>query len=671
MDSEEKIKRFKEFFESVYHSDLVENVRLDKMYLIVDFNQLSRFDLDLSEEILEKPNKNLKLAESAIDDMNLPKEVDNFRIRFKNLPKSQKCLLKNIRSKHIGKLIFVDGVVKQKSDVRPKAKIAKFECPVCGNLISIPQDKKKFRKPNKCACGYKGKFKQKETELIDYQGIVVEEPPEELDGSEQPQRFNTVVKEDLVSPFFVKRSNPGNKVRITGVVKEIPVQAKRGGQSTKYDLVLEANYIQPMEEDYGDVEITSEDEEDIIKISKRKKYYEELIRSVAPGIYGHDRIKEAILLQFVGGVNKTGADGVKRRGDIHILLVGDPGAGKSQLLKRAEVIAPKARYVSGKGASGAGLTAAVVRDEFLGGWSLEAGALVLANGGICMIDELDKMTTEDRSAMHEALEQQSVTISKANIQATMQARTTVMAAANPKLGRFNPYEPLVSQIDLPPPLISRFDLIFPIRDVPDEEKDEKLAGFVLNLHKKDEEIKPPIETDILRKYIAYARRRVFPKLTEGSMEEIRNYYVTTRNAISEQEDQTISITTRQLEALIRLSEASAKLRLSNEVTREDAKKAIDLLEFCLKNVGMDPDTGSIDVDLISTGVTKSERNSIVTIKKIISDLESEKDMDVPVDDIVEIAEEKGIKREIVDETLEKLKRSGEIFEPKKGIIQKI
>ena len=671
MDAEEKINRFKEFFESVYHGDIIENVRVDKLYLIVDFSQLSRFDLELSETFLEEPRDNFSLAESAIMDMNLPKDIDKFRVRFKDLPKSQKCLLKNIRSKHIGKLIFVDGVVKQKSDVRPKAKFAKFECPVCGNLISIPQNEKKFRKPNKCACGYKGKFKQTETELIDYQGIVIEEPPEELDGSEQPQRFNTVVKEDLVSPFFVKRSNPGNKVRITGIVKEVPVVAKGGGQSTKYELVLESNYIQPMEENYGDVEISSEDEEEIIKISKRKKYYEDLIESVAPGIFGHDRIKEAILLQFVGGVNKRGADGVKRRGDIHTLLVGDPGAGKSQLLKRAEVIAPKARYVSGKGASGAGLTAAVVKDEFLGGWSLEAGALVLANGGICMIDELDKMSTEDRSAMHEALEQQSVTISKANIQATMQAQTTVMAAANPKLGRFNPYEPLVSQIDLPPPLISRFDLIFPIRDIPDQEKDEKLAGFVLKLHKKDEQIEPPIKTETLRKYIAYARRRVFPKLTEGSTEEIRNYYVSTRNSISEQESQTISITTRQLEALIRLSEASAKLRLSNEVTRDDAKRAIDLLEFCLKNVGMDPDTGSIDVDLISTGVTKSQRNSIVAIKKIISDLESERDMDVLIDDIIEVAEEKGINRDIVDETLEKLKRSGEIFEPKKGVIQKI
>ena len=200
-------------------------------------------------------------------------------------------------------------------------------------------------------------------------------------------------------------------------------------------------------------------------------------------------------------------DGVSTRGDIHILLIGDPGSGKSQLLKRATIVAPKSRYVSGKGVTGAGLTASVVRDEFLHGWSLEAGALVLANRGVVMIDEMDKMNKDDRDAMHEALEQQTVSISKANIQATLRCETTVLAAANPKFGRFDPYGIIADQIDLPPTLINRFDLIFPIKDMPDKDKDERMAKFILTLHQtgKATESKQmdQIPTDLLRKYLVY------------------------------------------------------------------------------------------------------------------------------------------------------------------------
>ena len=276
--------------------------------------------------------------------------------------------------------------------------------------------------------------------------------------------------------------------------------------------MIDTNYVEAVQEDFTDLAINDEEIQQIKELSKDPKVFDKLAASIAPTIYGHDKIKEALLMQMLGGVQKKRSDGIVTRGDVHILLIGDPGAGKSQMLKRVTRIAPKARFVAGKGASGAGLTASVVKDEFLKGWALEAGALVLANNGIACIDELDKMSKEDTSAMHEALEQQTVTISKANIQATLKSATTVLAAANPKFGRFDPYEIISKQIDLPSTLINRFDLIFPIKDMPSEEGDSQLAQFILELHQdvnKKTEF-DTIDTDLMKKYISYARQTCRP-----------------------------------------------------------------------------------------------------------------------------------------------------------------
>jgi len=356
---------------------------------------------------------------------------------------------------------------------------------------------------------------------------------------------------------------------------------------------------------------------------------------------------------------------------MHILLIGDPGAGKSQLLKRANVVAPKARYVSGKGASGAGLTAAVVKDEFLGGWSLEAGALVLASDGICCIDELDKMTPEDRSAMHEALEQQTISISKANIQATLTCRTTVLAAANPKFGRFDPYQPIVTQIDLPPPLISRFDLIFPVRDVPNEETDDKLAMHILQLHQNPHQEEPEVSTDLLRKYISYAKQ-FNPVLTDGAIDEIKRYYVDIRNRNNgEDGHKSVPITARQLEALVRMSEAFARLKLTETVSRKEAKEAVELLHTCLLQVGVDPETGRIDTDIINTGISTSQRGKIMYVKEVITQLTEKFKDAIPMEEIIKACAEQDIDQETTETTIQKLKRAGDIFEPKPGKIQKL
>ena len=671
MEALEQINKFHEFLESNYYSSILSSMRKDEKFLVIEFTELAKFDTELANDLLEGPEEVIKAAELAVEEFDI-ENIKGFKVRFKNLPESQKITISNIRSKQLGKLMWTEGVIKQKSDVRPQVTAAKFECPSCGNLINILQLNGTFKEPSKCGCGRKGKFNLLSKELIDAQGIVLEESPESLDGGEQPRRMNVLLKGDLVSPISEKKTSPGAKVSVVGMVTEVPIISKTGAKSTRFDMMIECNYIEPSEETFYETEISKKEEKQILEISKDPRLYDKFIASMAPSIYGHDRVKEALLLQLMGGVRKVRSDKVVSRGDIHVLLVGDPGSGKSAMLKRVNTIAPKGRYVSGKGVSGAGITASVVRDEFLKGWSLEAGALVLASNGICMIDEMDKMSPDDRAAMHEALEQQTVSISKANIQATLLARTTVLAAANPKFGRFDPYGIIAEQIDLPPTLINRFDLIFPIKDLPDENRDEKMASHILNLHQSPDIDEPEISTDLLRRYISYARQHITPVLTDGALKEIKDYYLKMRATVSgEGGIQAIPISPRQLEALVRLSEASAKVNLSDKVTKKDARRAIDLIEYCLIQVGLDRETGKIDIDRIATGVTASQRSHIVIIKDIINELENKIGKTIPIDDIVDEAKSRDIEEDKVEEAIEKLKRSGDLFEPRRNFVQRL
>jgi replicative DNA helicase Mcm len=676
MEVTEQIKRFHEFLEDFYKTQILESVRKGQKFFVVDFDEIVKFDVTLGELILDDPEETIKAFEIAVEQFDLPSElkdqIRNFKIRIKNLPDTQNIMIRNIRTEHIGKFLYVEGVVRQKSDVRPQVTTARFECPSCGNVLSVIQLDSKFKEPNRCACGRKGVFRLLSKELVDAQGIVLEESSEDLEGGEQPKRINIFLKNDLVSPITDKKTNPGTKILVNGIVKEVPITLQGGMQSTRFDLMIDAIFVEPVLDDYSDIQITPEEEQEIREIGADPRLYERLVNSIAPSIFGHQKIKEALVFQLVGGERKTRDDSSVTRGDVHVLLVGDPGSGKSQLLKRISKVAPKGRFISGKGASGAGLTAAVVKDEFLKGWSLEAGALVLANRGLCCIDELDKMSTEDRSAMHEALEGQTVTISKANIQATLRAETTVLAAANPKFGRFDPYETIPKQIDLPPTLINRFDLIFAIRDMPNLEKDNEMVSFILNLHQNPKTEEGEIASPLLRKYLAYARLRIHPKLTEGAVEEIKEYYLKMRLSGSVGgEIKTIPISARQLEALVRLSEASAKTRLGEKVTRKDARRAIDLVDYCLKQFGLDTETGLVDIDRISTGISSSERTKIISIREIISELESTLGKNIPIEDILREAAAKGMQEDKVEEAIEKLKRSGDIFEPRRGFISKI
>ncbi|MEK6835155.1 MAG: ATP-binding protein [Nanoarchaeota archaeon] len=1130
-DATEQIERFKEFFSYNYEDSLHHLASRGINVLKVDFAQLAKFDPEIADQLLEEPEDIIRAAELAIDNFDL--QLKNFRVRFYNLPRDQFVFIRDIRSTHLNKFMTIEGIVRQSSDVRPQVTSAKFECPSCGNTITILQLDSRFKEPSRCSCGRRGRFRLVSKDLVDAQRLVLEEIPESLQGGEQPKRLSVFLKEDLVEPKMEKKTTPGSKVIVYGIVKEVPIFLRTGAQSIRYDLMVEANNIEAIEKSFGEYELDDLDEKEIKKLSQDPKIFEKLTKSIAPSIYGHEKIKEALVLQLMGGVRKFKEDGTTTRGDIHILLVGDPGSGKSQMLTFISKAAPKSRLVSGKGASldynepllirknnfldlvkigefvdkncngldevfvnldsedikalslnlktkkiewrtiksvyrhknkdkllnftletgrqvrvtkdhsifvlengntihknaadlkrgdcvlipskmpseeknaidpdfarlvgyyiaeghlinkdgsykieftlnnnedfilkdikflsnkflnqeaksykhgengirvtvygkdayyrfvdvlgkvahkrakdkripllilnsnhdarsefikgyilgdsgvtkskglmsdllylylqdriiascsmrldknekknlingreikkegliydlkspnpkkiyknryknppfeslskllcdtflktiissdysranenrlgnnnfltrlnfisneifatggelrtkfgdsileylgensdyftkirqgreclvalsekgkllfdelirfrtlmqgdlgftrikkieevessseyvydisipenenfvagfggiichntGAGLTATVVKDEFLRGWALEAGALVLANGGIAVIDELDKMNPEDRDALHEALEQQRISISKANIQATLRAETTVLAAANPKLGRFDPYAPIASQIDLPPTLINRFDLIFPIRDLPNKELDEKIASHVLNLQQNPDDIKTEISGELLKKYLSYTKQKVFPHLTNEAIEEIKSFYVGLRNSGQKGEDEIrpIPISARQLEALVRLAEASARTKLSDKVTREDAKRGIELLKYCLMQVGYDYETGQIDIDRITTGVPASQRSKIVAVREIIKKLENKVGKMIPIADIIIEASAQNVNESQVEEIIEQLKREAEVFEPKRGFVSRL
>ncbi len=666
MKREELIIEAKNFFD-FHKKELGASMRKADNVIFLDFLKLTEFSNILSDEILSNPEETLRLVEQAIEESGL---VSNVRVRLFNLSKSEELKIRNIRSRNLDEMIVIEGLIRQASDVRPQVVNAKFECPSCGTVIAVLQMEKKFREPSRCSCGRRGGFKLISKEMVDTQRLVIEESPDSLTGGEQPKRINVFVKEDLVEPKMEEKTTPGSRVKVIGILKEVPVPLQTGGLSTRFELAVEANNLIPLEETFEELDINDEDERQILELAEDPEIFNKLAKSICPSVWGYEEIKKSLVLQLFSGVQKKRANGVKDRGDMHILLIGDPGVAKSVMLGFMANISPKGRYVVGKSASGAGLTATVVRDEYLKGWSLEAGAMVLANKGLVCIDELEKMDPQDRSAMHEAMEQQTVTISKANVQASLRAETSVLAAANPKFGRFDPYQTVAQQIDLPPTLINRFDIIFTMRDIPDKEKDERIALHVLHEHQKEGE-GMLIPRELFRKYVAYAKQRVKPVLSDEAVAELRKFYVDLRNrpVSSEAAVRPIPISARQLGALIRMSEASAKMRLSKTVTTLDTDRAIEIMKYYLMQVGYDYETKSFDIDKISTGISTSKRSKIFGVRETLNELEGRLGKLIPIEELEKELEGKMTKDEI-EEALTKLQSSGDVFRPRRGYIQR-
>ncbi len=588
--------------------------------LVVDFDDLIAFDPDLARSVLDKPDEYLEYldrsawAQLKIEDPEYAEMIKRIRIRFRKLP--ERNSLRKIGSENIARLLLIDGIIVRSTSVKPLLIKAAFQCRKCNAMSYVEQAGTLMRGPGVCAhCRSKiFEFMEKQSTFMNSQEIRIQERPEDLPPGQLPRAMDIKLSEDLVDI-----ARPGDRVSITGIARALQEYAGRKARLRTFELLLDANYVDVVGKEVEVVDITPEDERQIRELAKDPFIHRKLIASLAPSIYGYGDLKESVLYLLFGGVQKRLTDGVTIRGEINVLLVGDPGTAKSQLLQYVARIAPRGLYTSGRGTTAAGLTAAVVREKS-GGMVLEAGALVLADKGIACIDEMDKMRPEDRVAIHEALEQHTVSVAKGGIVATLNARAAVLAAANPSLGRYDPYRNITDNINLPVTLLSRFDLLFIMKDTPDPDADKRMSDHILALHRlKSPPEEPPMTPELLRKYIAYAKR-VEPILTEEAVNEIRQYYLKMRS-LSASTESPVAITPRQLEALVRLAEARARSFLRDKVEPEDSHAIIRLMTLSLQDVGIDTATGKVDIDVIMTGKPKSLRDKMQVILSTFVDLE--------------------------------------------------
>jgi replicative DNA helicase Mcm len=618
-----------------------------------DMNHLLELNYELFESIIGNPSHFIPEIEAIINNL----LTTNKKLRLVNMPKEQNIQIRNIRSKFLNRLIVIDGIIRQASDVRPFLVRSRHECTSCGMLVTVDEKNTKKRKL-RCTCG-QGTFITNSEDYTDHQKIVLEESPDAIESSgSQPKRVSVILEDGLVDPRFDKRTIPGNRVQIIGILKQIDTN-NNFQHKNKRDIYIEANNIISTERDSDEIIIEDADIEEFKKLAKHKGILEKFAESLAPSVFGHEQIKRAITLQLFGGVRKKKSDNTFTRGDIHILLCGEPGIAKSVLLKNAVHLIPKARFVSGKAASGAGLIGAAVKDELAGHWLIEAGSMVLANNSLMAMDEMEKMNEADRSMMHEALEQQSVSFSKAGVQATLSTKTSLLAAANPKYGRFRG-DMILEDINLPPSLLSRFDCIFVMRDTISKQKDELIAEKILEEHCREEDLSV-IPQEIFRKYLSYAKK-INPKISIEVMNMLKDFYVQIRDMGKEKN--VIQMGARQLEAMIRLSQAHARVRLSEVVEKEDAEVAIELLTDSLKQLGYRKEDNLFEVDILQK-IPKSKKQKVELILELLKKNKNLGNTKVHYKDVEKLTEGM-INTEEVWMLLKTLVNAGDLYEPKLG-----
>ena len=677
--------------------------------LSIPFHELQAFDPDFAEDILQFPRQILNTGKDTLREICRERGEDlDVILRVGELPRDSRRAIREIGSSDIEKLRSSDVQVIKISEIKPRMHIAAFQCEACGVTQEIIQNnERELIEPIRClptdqgGCGENAgrggatRFNLvfNVSRLINNQWIEIQELPESVESGAQPGRAKVLLEGDLVNKHL-----PGQRI-VANMIPVVYSEVIKNKKTPMFDIIYHLISSEHESVPFTEIKITDEEQEEILAISQREDLLRLMQNSIAPSIFSTgvmNFVKRSLALQLFGGVSRKNSDGTRTRGDIHILIMGDPGVAKSQLLTYVSELSPRGKFASGGGVSGAGLTAAAVRDTFADGrFSLEAGVLPLSDRGLAAIDEFDKISDDDRKVMHPAMEQQRIDISKGGITASLPSRCAIIAAANPKDGRFSNRAANTSVIrsfketGLEAPLASRFDIIWMMRDEVKAENDEMIAKHILRSRTRgvpealiDEFVAmDPVEEDkeqiikegvdgtehlsqsFLRKYIAFAKRNYHPNIDQDVMALILEYYVQERQSYGREdsdeggESNVVPITARALEALIRLTEAHARMFLREDATAEDAKVALAVFKHWREESGIEDESEF-------SGTSVKQRNISVIVKNLIRDICTENGNVATISAIYNRALAKKIDESTVDRIIQQMRTSGILFQPK-------
>lgn len=627
---------------------------LDMKELKEDSHQMHEYFKDNPEKIKGMILENLKIF-----------KLNHSYFKIKNF--SYMHPISILRVEHINKLVKVMGMITKTTKVIAMVKEKKFECRECGTVITCHNG----ASPTICSCGQRNKFKILKTISVDIQEVELEELQEDL-GDKQPQKIRVRFKEGLCDKDISGSLQPGNKIEVIGSVEAIQIFKTKNKNDTEelFEYRVDAYDLNQLEEKFSDIVITQEDEMQIKEIAAGNPL-NKLAESLSPSIYGHQEVKKAVILQMVGGTSEIGVDGQATRGRIHILICGDPSTGKSQIGKNVNKRMPKSYYVSGDEVTKVGLTSIVDRDPLTNQWCLKAGALCKCNDSIIVIDEMDKIKPEDIVALHTPMESGMILVDKADIHTSLRADCSVLAISNPKDGMFvtnDPNTPLTKQLNLPSPLLTRFDLIFVMTDTIDRNKDNEIVKKIF--FNNQQSATEYMSQDLFRKYILYAKT-FKPQKSEEYLEDLSNFYsdMRARSIDPQSRLKGMPVTTRHMQGLMRLATAHAKLRLSNKIEKQDFEVAKTLFQDSLLKLGMS-EKGVIDFARIGPGQPLNNKIRIQIILESLREYqESTGQRMMPLEELKNVVIDKGISKYEFYSLVEELKKGAEVFEPKSSYIQ--
>ena len=709
MAAHDSSARWRTFFNEAKESEIVLllSKQSENAVLPITFHELQAFDPEFAEDVLIDPRNIIDNGRDTLTEICRERGEDiDCLLRVGELPKDSRRDLRDVGSRDIGKLRSAEVIVTKISEIKPRIHRAVFQCEACGHTVEKIQDnerelKEPLRCPEETGCGeIAGRsggtrfiLVMNVSRMVNNQWIEVQEVPENVPSGAQPSRAHVLVEGELVNKHL-----PGQRV-IINMIPVVHSEVKRNKKTPMFDIIYHLVSSEHESTPFTEIKISDEDREAILDVGSRPDLLQLMQRSIAPSIYATGvvhYVKRSLALQLFGGVSRVNKDATRSRGDVHILLMGDPGVAKSQLLNYMSKLSPRGMFATGGGVSGAGLTAAAVRDDFGGGgrFALEAGILPLSDRGMAAIDEFDKISEEDRRTMHPAMEQQRLDVSKGGVKATLNTRCAVLAAANPIRGRFTKRGANESvmhsfnETGLPPALASRFDIIWMLRDEVRVDDDERIARHILEVRTQgisESKIDEAMELDLreadegqiygkgvdgsehltvefLRKFIAYAKRNIHPDLNADAKAMILDYYTKERQSFGRDEQQyaeteVIPITPRALEGLIRLTEAHARMHLREIATADDAKMAMAIFRHWREEAGIE------DESELMSGVSVSQRNAGNVVRAVLRELCTDKGV-AELTNILNRCENRGVKNFQVEEVLSKMLQSGELFSPR-------